>query len=209
MDLMIVFLNTVICKFVLYILCLIVSLLFHPVSARSCESDPPETFLGIDVDWPQKSRLSGTKITYTCPFKKITDKELLIGTSKENIISFSCRNIKCQYLYINDVIWLHCIHIILIIYLIDQYSQCIWDKDTDEMIWYPDEIDECTRKYLIDQRNNFRFYIMDVISSSSNWIYLLVFISFTHTTNENELRIPIFICFVNYKIPIKIMVSKH
>ena len=40
------------------------------------------------------------------------------------------------------------------------------------MIWYPDEIDECTRKYLIDQRNNFRFYMtlifMDVISSSSN-----------------------------------------
>ena len=31
----------------------------------------------------------------------------------------------------------------------EQYSQCIWDKDTDEMIWYPDEIDECTRKYNI------------------------------------------------------------
>ena len=33
----------------------------------------------------------------------------------------------------------------------EQYSQCIWDKDTDEMIWYPDEIDECTRKYNIKE----------------------------------------------------------
>ena len=44
----------------------------------------------------------------------------------------------------------------------EQYSQCIWDKDTDEMIWYPDEIDECTRKYndtivLIDKPNNINY----------------------------------------------------
>ena len=32
------------------------------------------------------------------------------------------------------------------IYIVEQYVQCIWDKDTDEMIWYPDEIDECSRK---------------------------------------------------------------
>ena len=51
--------------------------------ARSCEYDPPETFLGIDVDWPQRSRLSGTRVTYTCPFKKITDVELLTGTFKQ------------------------------------------------------------------------------------------------------------------------------
>ena len=50
-------------------------------TARSCESsDPPEPFLGIDMDWPQKSRLSGTRVTYTCPFKKITDIEWLTGT---------------------------------------------------------------------------------------------------------------------------------
>ena len=49
--------------------------------ARSCEdSDPPEPFLGIDMDWPQKSKLSGTRVTYTCPFKKITDIEWLTGT---------------------------------------------------------------------------------------------------------------------------------
>ena len=27
-----------------------------------------------------------------------------------------------------------------------QYSQCTWDKDTDEMHWLPGEIDECSRK---------------------------------------------------------------
>ncbi len=27
-----------------------------------------------------------------------------------------------------------------------QYSQCIWDKDTDEMVWYPEEIDVCNSK---------------------------------------------------------------
>jgi hypothetical protein len=32
-----------------------------------------------------------------------------------------------------------------------QYSQCIWDKDTDEMVWYPNEIDVCNSKY------NFQF----------------------------------------------------
>ena len=32
------------------------------------------------------------------------------------------------------------------IYIPEQYVQCIWDKDTDEMLWYPDEIDECSGK---------------------------------------------------------------
>ena len=29
----------------------------------------------------------------------------------------------------------------------DQYSTCVWDKDTDEMIWWPQDIDECKGKY--------------------------------------------------------------
>ena len=29
-----------------------------------------------------------------------------------------------------------------------EYSECIWDKDTDEMVWYPDEIDYCNSKPL-------------------------------------------------------------
>ncbi len=30
-----------------------------------------------------------------------------------------------------------------------QYSQCIWDKDTDEMVWYPNEIDFCNSKFIL------------------------------------------------------------
>jgi hypothetical protein len=33
-----------------------------------------------------------------------------------------------------------------------QFSQCIWDKDSDEMVWYPNEIDVCNSKYY------FQFY---------------------------------------------------
>ena len=28
----------------------------------------------------------------------------------------------------------------------EQYSECVYDKDTDEMIWYPGMIDQCNRK---------------------------------------------------------------
>ncbi len=35
-------------------------------------------------------------------------------------------------------------------YLEYQYSQCIWDEETDKMIWWPPNILECNRKY----RNN-------------------------------------------------------
>ena len=48
--------------------------------ARSCSSEPAEPFLGIDVDWPKNSYVSGTKITYTCPYKKMTNEEFLTGT---------------------------------------------------------------------------------------------------------------------------------
>ena len=58
-------------------------------TARSCDSsNPPEPFLGIDIDWPQKSRVSGTKVTYTCPYKKITNAEWLTGNF-DNQYNFS------------------------------------------------------------------------------------------------------------------------
>ena len=31
--------------------------------------------------------------------------------------------------------------------LSEQYVQCIWDKDTDEMVWWPPAIEDCTSKY--------------------------------------------------------------
>ena len=31
---------------------------------------------------------------------------------------------------------------------LDQYSTCIWDKDTDEMIWWPQDVKECKGKFL-------------------------------------------------------------
>ena len=31
--------------------------------------------------------------------------------------------------------------------MLEQYSECIYDKDTDEMVWYPGLVDQCNRKY--------------------------------------------------------------
>ena len=67
----------------------------------------------------------------------------------------------------------------------EQYSQCIWDKDTDEMIWYPDEIDECTRKYNIINLNMTAAFkhtsIMIIIMNSYHFV-LSIFI-FSIPTN--------------------------
>ena len=30
---------------------------------------------------------------------------------------------------------------------IDQYIHCKWDKDTDNMVWWPPTLDVCNRKY--------------------------------------------------------------
>ena len=30
---------------------------------------------------------------------------------------------------------------------LDQYIHCKWDKDTDDMIWWPPTLDVCNRKY--------------------------------------------------------------
>lgn len=34
------------------------------------------------------------------------------------------------------------------IWISEQYVECVWDKDTDEMTWYPNEITDCSRKYI-------------------------------------------------------------
>ena len=35
------------------------------------------------------------------------------------------------------------------IWLTEQHVSCIWDKDTDEMIWWPSDIKECNGEYEI------------------------------------------------------------
>ena len=33
--------------------------------------------------------------------------------------------------------------------MLEQYSECIYEKDTDEMVWYPGLVDQCNRKYYL------------------------------------------------------------
>ena len=89
------------------------------------------------MDWPKNNYIDGTKITYSCPYKKITNDELLTGIQmQEN----SVVSILCSSAHIVSKIQYH-LH-----YIAEQYVQCMYDKDTDEMVWYPDEIEECGRK---------------------------------------------------------------
>ena len=37
--------------------------------------------------------------------------------------------------------------LIFLLFLTEQYVNCIWDKDTDKMVWWPPYIEECSRKY--------------------------------------------------------------
>ena len=49
------------------------------LTVRSCTAPPPEPWLGMDLDWPQKKSLGGSKVTYVCPYKKMTHLEMMIG----------------------------------------------------------------------------------------------------------------------------------
>ena len=69
----------------------------------------------------------GTIATYTCPIYLTTD-DFLTGKS---FISFFTSPVKKTSIFFY--------------YFLVQYSQCIWDTDTDEMAWYPSDIEECTR----------------------------------------------------------------
>lgn len=112
------------------------------ISVRSCASEPVEPYLGIEVDWPKKSYISGTQITYTCPYKKMTNQRYISGIDwceRGYIIIYIMIILSFKLAYSSILMYGQ-------IYIVEQYVQCIWDKDTDEMIWYPDEIDECSRK---------------------------------------------------------------
>ncbi len=41
--------------------------------------DPPSPHLFMDMDWPYNSRNLSATIIYTCPYRKMTDPEELIG----------------------------------------------------------------------------------------------------------------------------------
>ena len=47
--------------------------------ARECPYDPPSHFMDMDRDWPKQSRSMGAVVTYTCPYKKVTWDESLMG----------------------------------------------------------------------------------------------------------------------------------
>lgn len=97
------------------------------IVARQCEGPIPNHFLGMEFIWPNESRDFGTNITYTCPYRRSTFENDLIG----NVALLNVNPLKkCN---------------ILMIFL-DQYINCIWDKDTDELIWWPQTILECNRK---------------------------------------------------------------
>ena len=47
--------------------------------------------------------------------------------------------------------------LIFLLLLTEQYVNCIWDKDTDKMVWWPPYIEECSRKYYFFFRTSFCF----------------------------------------------------
>ena len=69
----------------------------------------------------------GATATYTCPHGTATEDAWLRG-----IIDGRLRHL---------VIWIY-----LCLAISVQKSQCIWDKGSDEMVWYPAKIHECSRK---------------------------------------------------------------
>ena len=87
----------------------------------------PDYYLGQEVDWPHKSRDLKTRVTYTCPFRMSTWDDNLVGKSLHSLLKGSIR----------------------ITGFSEQYSTCIWDKDTDQMVWWPPEIVNCNRKRLL------------------------------------------------------------
>ena len=57
-----------------------------------------------------------------------------------------------MYLVINSINYLSIIS--------GQFVHCMWDKDTDKMIWWPPEVEDCTSKYHfkdLHQNKNFHW----------------------------------------------------
>ena len=98
---------------------------FYFQTARVCEEKPPLEYNLMDVIWPRKDTKLGSKITYSCPFRTGTTTKQLKGTYRLTLERAVPENNL----------------------LSEQYVQCIWDKDTDEMVWWPPAIEDCTSKY--------------------------------------------------------------
>ena len=79
----------------------------------------------MDFIWPNKNRELGSKLTYSCPFRTGTNVELLKRKKK----IFFMLNLALKYQFL------------------DQYVHCKWDKDTDNMVWWPPILDVCNREY--------------------------------------------------------------
>lgn len=93
------------------------------IQARKCLAQPALPYMWIDMDWPHRSPNLGVRVTYNCPYKKETPD----GQSSKKIKSFLIR-------------------LLLTSCSSGQYTTCMWDKDSDRVMWYPYEIQRCSRK---------------------------------------------------------------
>ena len=87
----------------------------------------------MDLTWPKRIRNLGSMITYTCPFRRGTHSDSL---KRKTFFIVYC-NLFCGYLIKCQSVWKP----------VDQYIHCKWDKDTDNMVWWPPTLDVCNRKY--------------------------------------------------------------
>ena len=85
--------------------------------------------MGMDRDWRMNNRDLGAVINYTCPH--------LTAVSQFETQRLLCKSIKMRFLLL----------LCLEKSFLDQTVQCIWDKDTDEMRWYPSDVYPCDGKY--------------------------------------------------------------
>ena len=126
----------------------------YRISVRSCDGPPPVPFQGIDMNWPHSSLEMGTVVEYNCPFRKRT----------------TTSGLSCMEFYINS--FLHCmVHVRY--RSVAQYVQCVWDKDTDVLSWYPSDIEECGGKYQFVERRLFRLLqtpliLFEIMDNHSN-----------------------------------------
>ncbi len=101
---------------------------FLDTTARQCKGEPPTPHLFMDMDWPHKSRDLGAIITYNCPYRYVTDPERSTGMTLirwSNLFADLKRGKLCAV----------------------QYSHCVHDKDTDEMVWWPSYVKKCDGAY--------------------------------------------------------------
>lgn len=49
-------------------------------SARLCDYEPPQPFLGMDLLWPKKANILGSQVTYQCGYRTGTQTQKLKGS---------------------------------------------------------------------------------------------------------------------------------